>query len=54
MRPVDAKVPIVLSSRYSEQQVFGDFMGRGLEDSLPKPYVRSRFEEVLRKALARR
>ncbi|MBI3132685.1 MAG: PAS domain S-box protein [Acidobacteria bacterium] len=54
MQALDPEVPIVLSSGYSEQQAVSDFLGRGLAGFLPKPYLRSNFEEVLRKAIEAR
>jgi len=51
MQSLDASVPIVLSSGYSEQQAVSDFLGRGLAGFLPKPYLRANFEEVLRRAM---
>ncbi len=54
MQALDASVPIVLSSGYSEQQAVSDFLGRGLAGFLPKPYLRTNFEEVLRHAMKKR
>ncbi len=51
MRALNPEVPIVLTSGYSEQDVVGEFLGRGLAGFLPKPYQRSQFRAVLRQAL---
>jgi len=51
MQAVDPEVPVVLTSGYSEQHVISEFVGRGLAGFLPKPYQRSQFQSVLRKAL---
>ena len=51
MRTVNAAVPVVLSSGYNEQDVLGEFLGRGLVGFLPKPYQQSQFMAVLRQAL---
>jgi len=50
MRVVNPQVPVVLSSGYSEQEAIADFTGRGLAGFLPKPYQRSEFQAVIRKA----
>jgi len=51
MRGVDPKVPVVLTSGYSEQDVLADFMGKGLAGFLPKPYQSTQFMAVLRQAV---
>ncbi len=51
MQGVDPKVPVVLTSGYSEQDVLADFMGKGLAGFLPKPYQSTQFTAVLRQAL---
>ncbi len=51
MRAVNPAVPVVLSSGYNEQDVLGEFLGRGLVGFLPKPYQQSQFMAVLRQAL---
>jgi len=51
MREVNAKVPVVLTSGYSEQEVLAEFVGRGLAGFLPKPYQASQFKDVLRLAM---
>jgi len=44
-------VPVVLTSGYNEQYAVSDFVGGDLAGFLPKPYNRTQFETVLRKAL---
>ena len=51
MHEVDPEVPVVLTSGYSEQDVLGDFLGRGLAGFLAKPYQGGQFQAVLRQAL---
>ncbi|MBK9795368.1 MAG: response regulator [Holophagaceae bacterium] len=51
MQGVDPKVPVVLTSGYSEQDVLADFMGKGLAGFLPKPYQSTQFMAVLRQAV---
>ena len=51
MHSVNPKVPVVLTSGYSEQDVLSDFLGRGLAGFLPKPYQSSQFLAVLRQAV---
>ncbi len=51
MHSVDAKVPVILTSGYSEQDVLADFLGRGLAGFLPKPYLGSQFMAVLKQAM---
>lgn len=51
MRALDPTVPVVLTSGYSEQEVVGDFLGRGLAGFIPKPYKRVQFSEVLQRAI---
>ena len=51
MHAVDPNIPIVLTSGYSEQDVIGDFMGRGLAGFLSKPYQSSQFQTVLKQIL---
>ena len=51
MRDVNPKVPVVLTSGYSEQDVLAEFLGRGLAGFLPKPYQGSQFMAVLRRAM---
>jgi len=51
MKEVDPSVPVVLTSGYSEQHVAADFASGGLAGFLPKPYNRTQFESVLRRAL---
>jgi nitrogen-specific signal transduction histidine kinase len=51
MREIDPKVPVVLTSGFSENDVLIDFAGRGLAGFLPKPYQRSQFEQILRQAM---
>ncbi len=53
MHQVDPKVPVVLSSGYSEQDVLTDFLGKGLAGFLPKPYQSSQFMTILRQAVER-
>lgn len=54
MRALDPSVPVVLTSGYSEQEVVGDFLGRGLAGFLPKPYQRAQFRAVLQRAMEMR
>jgi signal transduction histidine kinase/CheY-like chemotaxis protein len=51
MRDLDATVPVVLTSGYSEQEVLVDFLGKGLAGFLAKPYQSSQFTAVLRQAV---
>ena len=51
MKEVDPAIPVVLTSGYSEQHVASDFATDGLAGFLPKPYNRTQFETVLRRAL---
>jgi len=51
MHAVNPSIPVVLSSGYSEEDVIGDFVGRGLAGYLAKPYQSTAFEDVLRKAV---
>jgi PAS domain S-box-containing protein len=51
MHSVNPKVPVVLSSGYSEQDVLAEFTGCGLAGFLPKPYQSTQFLGVLRQAL---
>jgi FixJ family two-component response regulator len=51
MHAIDASVPIVLTSGYSEQDVLADFLGRGLAGFLPKPYQSSQFLAVMKQAV---
>jgi PAS domain S-box-containing protein len=51
MRAVNAAVPVILTSGYSEQEVLREFLGRGLAGFLPKPYQQTQFISVLRQAL---
>ena len=54
MRAVDASVPVILTSGYSEEEVLREFLGRGLAGFLAKPYQRSQFMAVLQQALERK
>jgi CheY-like chemotaxis protein len=54
MREVDPRVPVVLTSGYSEQDVLADFLGKGLAGFLPKPYQSSQFISVIRQAVEAR
>ena len=51
MHALDASVPILLTSGYSEQDVLADFLGRGVAGFLPKPYQSSQFMAVLKQAV---
>lgn len=51
MHAVDPRVPVVLTSGYSERDVLTEFPGRDLAGFLPKPYQSGQFIGVLRKAL---
>jgi two-component system, cell cycle sensor histidine kinase and response regulator CckA len=51
MHQTDPKIPVVLTSGYSEQDVLADFLGKGLAGFLPKPYQRSQFQSILRQAV---
>ena len=51
MRELDPSVPVVLTSGFSELDAVSDFAGRGLAGFLPKPYQKSQFEAILRKAM---
>ena len=51
MQQVDPKIPVVLTSGYSEQDVLADFLGKGLAGFLPKPYQSSQFLSVIRQAV---
>jgi CheY-like chemotaxis protein len=52
MREVDPKVPVVLTSGYSEQDVLSGFLGKGLAGFLAKPYQGSQFMAILRQAVS--
>ena len=51
MHEMDPRVPVVLTSGYSEQEVLSDFLGRGLSGFLAKPYQSIQFEEVIKRAI---
>ncbi len=51
MRELDPTVPVVLTSGFSEGDAVVEFAGRGLAGFLPKPYQRSTFEAVMKKAV---
>jgi PAS domain S-box-containing protein len=51
MQEVDAAIPVVLTSGYSEQDVLTDFLGKGLAGFLPKPYQSSQFLAAIRQAV---
>ncbi len=51
MHRVNPKVPVVLTSGYSEQDVLAKFLGSGLAGFLPKPYLGSQFMAVLKQAM---
>ncbi|GLH74237.1 hypothetical protein GETHLI_27390 [Geothrix limicola] len=51
MHEVDPKVPVVLTSGYSEQEILAEFMGKGLAGFLAKPYQSSQFLKILQAAL---
>ena len=51
MKELDPSVPVVLTSGFSEMDAVSDFAGRGLAGFLPKPYQKSQFEAILRKAV---
>ena len=50
MHAADPRVPVVLTSGYSEQDVLAEFLGRGLAGFLPKPYQTSQFMTMLQQA----
>ncbi len=54
MHELDPKVPVIMTSGYSEEDVVADFLGRGLAGFLAKPYQSGQFLTVLRQALALR
>jgi PAS domain S-box-containing protein len=54
MQEIDPTVPVVLTSGFSESDAVLDFAGRKLAGFLPKPYPKSQFEAVLRKAMEQR
>jgi PAS domain S-box-containing protein len=51
MHSVNPKVPVVLTSGYSEQDVLAEFAGSGLAGFLPKPYQGSQFLDVMKRAM---
>jgi PAS domain S-box-containing protein len=51
MKELDPTIPVVLTSGFSEMDAVSDFAGRGLAGFLPKPYQKSQFETILRKAM---
>jgi len=51
MQELDPKIPVVLTSGYSEQDVLADFLGKGLAGFLPKPYQSTEFLSVIRQAV---
>ena len=54
LQEIDAAVPVVLSSGYSELETGDRQVMDRLAGFLPKPYQKSRFEEVVKQALATR
>jgi PAS domain S-box-containing protein len=53
MHSVNPKVPVILTSGYSEQDVLAEFTGSGLAGFLPKPYQSSQFLSVMQLAMQR-
>jgi CheY-like chemotaxis protein len=54
MHELDPRVPVVLTSGYSEEEVATDFLDRGLAGFLAKPYQSGQFLAMLQQALAAR
>ncbi len=51
MHEINPRVPVVMTSGYSEEDVVTDFLGRGLAGFLAKPYQSCQFMAVLRQAI---
>ena len=51
LRQIDAHVPIILSTGYSEREATERFAGQGLAGVLQKPYTASQLKEAVRRAL---
>jgi PAS domain S-box-containing protein len=51
MRLIDARIPVVLSSGYSEVEAIGRFAGKGIAGFLQKPYTLTSLGEKVRKIL---
>uniref|UniRef100_C6E9A8 histidine kinase n=1 Tax=Geobacter sp. (strain M21) TaxID=443144 RepID=C6E9A8_GEOSM len=54
LRKMDAKVRVVLSSGFSEQEVTRKFLGKGLEGFVQKPYTLAALRAVLSQALSKK
>jgi CheY-like chemotaxis protein len=52
MHELEPRIPVVLTSGFSEMDAVSDFAGRGLAGFLPKPYQKTQFEAILKQALA--
>ena len=53
MRMISANLPVVLTSGYGEQAVVQRFVGRGLADFLPKPFVSEALLTVINTVIER-
>jgi CheY-like chemotaxis protein len=47
LREIDAKVRVIMSSGFNEQEVSEKFLGKGLSGFIQKPYTLSALREVL-------
>jgi CheY-like chemotaxis protein len=52
MRRVDARVPVILSSGFNEQDAINRFTGKGLAGFIQKPYRLRTLAEKVRAAIA--
>jgi FixJ family two-component response regulator len=53
MRMISPNLPVILTSGYGEQAVVQRFVGRGLADFLPKPFMRDALLNVITKVIER-
>ena len=53
MRMISANLPVVLTSGYGEQAVVQRFVGRGLADFLPKPFMSEALLNVISTVIER-
>ncbi len=53
MRAIDAKIPVVLTSGFNEQDTVQEFLGKGLAGFLQKPFRVGELREQLRVAVAK-
>ena len=51
LREIDPRVPIIVSSGYSDSAVMAEFRSYGFDQVLPKPWTLAQLSEVLKRAL---